>query len=224
MKKFTKVFMLLVFFSASAPSFAQKFGVKAGLNLSTFMIKDDDQNYSDDLKLKPGFHLGATGEFPISGKFSFTTGLLFSTKGYKEKGEINFGSGTLGTYTGFANVNYLEVPLTPKVTFGSGTTKFYLTAGPYVAIALSGKAKIEVKSGGQTEKNSEKIEFGSDNGELRRLDFGLTAGAGVEIENFQIGLSYGYGLATLSNHTDNGYRVKNRLLSFSVGYRFGKNK
>ncbi len=29
------------------------------------IIKDDDNTFSDDLKMKPGFHLGVTAEFPI---------------------------------------------------------------------------------------------------------------------------------------------------------------
>jgi hypothetical protein len=163
-----------------------------------------------------------TGEFPVSDNFSFATGLLFSTKGLKEKGEIDFGLGTKATYVATINVNYLEVPLTPKFTFGSGDTKTYLAFGPYVAFALSGKGKAKTTFNGSTEKDSDDVEFGSSNGEMKRLDLGLTVGGGIEVGNFQIGLTYGYGLSNLSNASDNGYRLKNRVLGLSMAYLFGK--
>ena len=38
--------------------------------------KDEDGTYSDDFKMKPGFHVGGIVDFPISEIFSVETGLL----------------------------------------------------------------------------------------------------------------------------------------------------
>lgn len=64
--------------------FAQNFGVKAGLNLSNMLVKNDYRTYSDDFKMNPGFYVGATAEFPLSDLLSFETGLLLSTKDSKK--------------------------------------------------------------------------------------------------------------------------------------------
>jgi hypothetical protein len=54
---------------------------------------------------------------------------------------------------------------------------------------------------------------------LNKLDFGLTAGVGVSIYSFQIGLSYGFGLSNISSYSD--VIIRNRVLGISVGYVFG---
>ncbi len=44
----------------------------------------------------------------------------------------------------------------------------------------------------------------------------LTFGAGIEINAIQIGISYDLGLANISIYNDNGHKVNNRVLKFSV--------
>ena len=69
----------------------------------------------------------------------------------------------------------------------------------------------------------EDVEWGSDKekDDLKRLDFGLTMGGGVEINSIQIGLTYALGLANISSYTDYGTKINNRVLGLSVGYKFG---
>jgi len=203
-------------------SSAQSFGLKGGLNLSNMLDKDDDETYSDDYKMKPGFHIGATAEFPFSDMFSFETGLLLSTKGFKVSDEETLGGDTYG-FEGKLNLIYLDIPLTAKASFDLGGAKLYGLFGPYVGIGLSGKTKLEFTFDGETEKEEEDIEWGSDEekSDLKRLDFGLTMGAGVEMSSIQIGLTYNLGLANLSPNTENGFKISNRVIGISVGYKFG---
>ncbi len=198
------------------------FGLKGGLNLSNMLIKDDDETYSDDFKMKPGFHVGAMAEFPLSEIFSFETGLFLSTKGYKISEEETLMGETLKMETK-ANLLYLDIPLTAKATFDLGGAKIYGVFGPYVGMGLSGKGKEEVTYDGETETEEEDVEWGSDKekDDLKRLDFGLTMGGGVEINSIQIGLTYALGLANISSYTDYGTKINNRVLGLSVGYKFG---
>ena len=85
------------------------------------------------------------------------------------------------------------------------------------------KLKAEFTYGGESDSEEEDVEWGSDeeNDDLKRLDFGLTMGAGVEISSIQIGLTYGLGLANISSYNDNGNKINNRVLGISVGYKFG---
>ena len=208
MKKFKLLLAAALILIFASEAYCQTFGIKAGLNLANMLAKDATGNF--DTKTLTGFHLGATAEFPVSEQFSFETGLLLSTKGSKENyGDLN----TDGKYT----ITYLDIPLTPKVTIKANGIKYYGLLGPYLGIGLGGQVYM---AGAGT-----KIKWGSSvnsNGEyLKQLDYGLNIGAGVEVNAIQVGLTYGLGLANISGFADDT-KIYNRVLSLSVGYRFGK--
>ena len=62
---------------------AQTFGLKGGLNLSNMLDMDDDDTYSNDYKMKPGFHFGVTMDLPFNDFLLFESGILLTTKGMK---------------------------------------------------------------------------------------------------------------------------------------------
>jgi hypothetical protein len=222
MKSLVQLIIVVIVCTMTTELFAQNFGVKAGLNLSTMLAKDEDENYSDELKMNPGFHLGATLEFPITESFSFETGLLLSTKGFRMSEEETY-EGETFKFDSKMNLFYLDIPLTAKASFDIGGAKIYGLFGPYLGMGLSGKSKYEYSYNGETETEEEDIKWGSDEDEddLKRLDYGLILGAGLEIGSVQIGLSYGLGLANISSYTDEDAVLSNRVLGFSVGYKFG---
>lgn len=223
MKNLRKLLFAIIMITISTVSFAQTFGIKAGLNLSNMLMKDNDQTYSDDFKMNPGFHFGATAEIPIVEMLSFETGLLISTKGFKTSGESSE-SGFTYEYKTKMNLIYLDIPLTAKATFDLGGAKIYGAFGPYLGMGLTGKTKTEATVNGSSDTNSEDVSWGSDaeNDDLKRLDFGVSVGAGIEISSIQVGLSYELGLANISPYTDGGAKIGNRVLGLSVGYKFGK--
>lgn len=173
-----------------------RFGVKAGLNSA-------NQSYSVDgmgalsVSADPiiGFHLGVIADMATSEKFSFQPGLLFSQKGSKIS-DVK------------TTVNYIDIPLNLMLKFGSSDNfKVLGFAGPSISYALGGKV------------GDESITFGSEAGQMKRLDFGLGFGAGVQFSSFQATLGYNMGFANLSN--EDGYKVKNKVLSISIAYLFG---
>ncbi len=221
MKNFTKLVIVVIALTMTTnASFAQNFGVRAGLNLANMLEKDDNETYSDDYKMNPGFHVGATAEFPITEMFSFETGLFLSTKGTKISEEETFWGETFKIEAEM-NLLYIDVPLSGKASFDLGGAKVHGVLGPYIGMGISGKLKYEFSMGGETEKDEQDIEWGSDEDkhDLKRLDFGLALGAGVEINSIQIGLSYGLGLANITP-IDNDFRISNRVLGISLGYNF----
>lgn len=202
MKKLITISAAALAMTASLQLSAQTFGVKGGLNFSNLVIKDNDDSYDDDNKLKPGIHIGGTAEFEINDMVSFEPGALISMKGTKNDDASR-------------SLLYLEIPMNAKAAFDLGGTKVFGLAGPYLGVAVSGKDKVD--------DESESIEFGSGDGETKRLDFGLNIGAGAQItDEISAGLSYGLGLANLSNSSDNGYKIQNRVIALSVGYKLGK--
>jgi opacity protein-like surface antigen len=59
---------------------------------------------------------------------------------------------------------------------------------------------------------------------LKRFDFGLGAGLGIELSSrYTIGVGYQYGLANLSNYgKSDGYSetIKSGIFNLSIGYLF----
>ena len=150
--------------------------------------------------------------------FSFETGLLLSTKGFKLNEKENNSE-----YKMKMNLFYIDIPLTAKASFDVGGAKVYGVLGPYLGIGLSGKGKTEYSYDGETETDEEEIKWGSneDEDDLKRLDFGLTMGAGVEINSIIFELSYDLGLANIATITDDSFTINNRVLKISAGYKFG---
>ena len=219
MRKLINLLMIFTAMAITTGVFAQSIGIKGGLNLSTMMVKDDDDTYSDDFLLNPGFHAGVVAEFPFGDIFSLEPGLLISTKGYKIDEDMLDMKMKLNV-----NPMYIEIPVNGKVAFELGELKIFVTAGPYVGYGLAGKWKIEMTDeSGNKETNEEDILWGSDEGEddFKNLDYGVTAGACIEFSGVMVGFNYGYGLANLSPHTDHGYIVNNRVMGISAGYKFG---
>lgn len=211
----TRVALLILLSSISCQLFAQDIIVKGGLNLSNLSVKDDAGDQDEDFTMNPGFHLGVSVNYPITEVISFEPGLLYTTKGcqmeYDYPGEDISSS---------INFNYLEVPLTFKATKEFNDFNLYAAAGPYVAIGLNGKLKV--KYDGETE--SEDIDWGNDEEEddFKRLDLGLSLGAGIEVASFLLGVSYDLGLSNISTYQEEGASIKNKVLKISVGYNFGK--
>ena len=210
MKNFGKIFFFLVAVACSNSLFSQAFGVRAGLNLANMTAKDSDDSYDDDNEMLIGLNLGVSASFEISSGLMFETGLGLSQKGYKI---------SEGGFTGTYRTNYLDIPLTVKKMFAGD--KIFVQAGPYLGFGISGKSKY--KFDGETE--DEPIDWGSDkdDDDQKRLDFGLTFGAGAMVtEKIQVGLNYGLGLANVSPYSENGYKATNNVIGITVGYSLAK--
>ena len=219
MKSITKISMIVIIIVFCLQLNAQTFGLKAGLSLSNMLDKDNNDTYSNDYQMNPGFHVGATIDVPFNDFLSFESGLLFTTKGMKLKDEVQGIDVTLKL-----NLYYLDIPLTLKASHDlGGGLKMFGVVGPYVGIGLSGKFKMTFEYQGDEVKEEEDVKWGSDKDEdyFKRLDMGLTFGGGVEIKSIMIGISYDLGLSNISAYQDHGTKAKNRVLKFSVGFRFG---
>jgi len=208
MKIAGKYLIVMLMLGLSVNSFAQAvFGIRAGLNLSNMVIKDND-NTSSEPKTKLGFNVGPTIEIPVTDMISFESALLISAKGAKYDSDGDKGS---------VNLLYLNVPLTAKAKFSFGEAHVFGALGPYLGYGVGGKIK-------QDGEDDYTIKWGSgDEDDFKPFDAGLYVGAGLGIKAIEITLSYDLGLASLSTYTDNGYKELNRCFAISLGYKFGKN-
>ena len=200
---------------------AQSFKIKGGLNLAKVKIVDDGELFSNELRANIGYHLGFLGEFDLTESFSVETGLLFDKRGSDFSSLDEFES-----LEQKVELNYLTIPLALKGTLElNDEFRLFGNLGSYLAMGLSGEfeEKYTYFDSGTIEEDNYAIEWGNDEEEdfLKRLDFGLTFGAGIEISEFEIGVSYDLGLANIVTDGDEDYRVNNRLLRISVGYVIG---
>jgi hypothetical protein len=215
--KTTKLLAILFLLCAfSAGTFSQSILLRGGMNLGNAQITDAG---SDDISTQSftGYQFGILGEIG-SEIVALETGVLFSNKGVKTDGSYFF---DLVQVDQQYSLNYLEVPIHAKVSFGPENFKIFASAGPYIGFGLNGKAKYETEVGGVTEEETEDIEFGSDEDEddLKRFDYGLNVSAGIEIDRFQLGATYGYGLANLAIDPEDDERFSNRVLQIHLSYK-----
>jgi len=218
MKKSIRIVLIVMGSFLYLQSNAQSVALKAGFNLSNMLEKDDEDTYSDDFEMLPGFHAGLSVDVPFNDALSFEPGIMFTTKGMKYSDTFMGAS-----LEAKATLYYIDIPLTLKAAAEiADGVKLYGVAGPYLGLGISGKMKATAEYMGEEETEEEDIEWGSDEDEddLKRLEMGATFGAGLEFGSFLIGANYDLGLSNISSYQDGGATSKNRVLRFSVGYRF----
>lgn len=179
--------------------------VRGGIHIST--LAEGLAPELDTPISKVGYFVGLGGEYPIGGSnFRFQPSLNFSQRGYRADYRASATRRTLTT------LNYLELPLNLVWTSGGeGPTKLYLSGGGFAALGLGGKSKIQDGNQVTTEYN---VRFGF---EEQRLDYGLTAGAGVQFGFSRFGLFYNHGLADVSKQYAN---TRHRVYGVQFTYLF----
>lgn len=213
-------------FAASAQTNNLKIGVKAGVTFPTFGVSGTENNGYKQ-KTSTSFYVGGTVDIPVSEIFSVQPGLSLIGKGGKT--DFSYFNAELGnSYTVTANskisMMYIELPVNAVFNFDLGNGKFFMGAGPYYALAISGKNKstATLNGGGSTvtESGEEDIKFGED-GTMKRGDFGVNFLAGYKLSNgFNISAGYGLGLSNLDYTDTDKSKVTNRVLSVGVGFSF----
>lgn len=201
---------LAILFILATSAYAQEpkvtFGVKGGMNISNFW---DDL---DDADAKVGVNVGVTLDVGFTERLFLLTGLEYNTKGAKTSGLL-----LNSTNAGYAKVTlnpmYIQLPLHfgYKLPIGQ-TTKIVFRGGTYFAYGVGGKAKLSLSSYG-----NEKVDVFQD-GLLKKFDFGLGTGVGVELGKIALGMTYDLGLLDIWDVS--GFSVRNNSLDVHVGYKF----
>jgi len=245
---------LLVFILISVDTLkAQKFGIIGGLDLTKMSISENrissspngispSPNGESKYKHTLGHHIGITLDIPFSDRISLQPALLYSTKGVKYEESYSYSSSYYDYMTGNyietttnsestlkIKASYLELPVNLKLSFPIGAIKVFGAFGPYLAWGFSGSIKGESSYNYFEETEKTSIEYGiawgtSSYDMLRRLDYGIGYGLGIELNSFQIGASYNQGLANISANNDYGNSIKNSVIRLSVTYFVGKGK
>lgn len=220
---------ILTFISLSASS---QIYLQGGLNLANITRTNDGKTEKNNVL--PAFNAGILGRWGLSKELDIETGLLFT--GHGSKAETYFNGGNDYVKSKF-NPYYIQAPLNVVVKIPvTKTSGVFFHAGPYIAIGIAGRSKIESKIGPLSSSSSRSISFSNDDpftsqqddaayNKLKRFDYGLNAGAGFEFEQLILKVNYGLGLAKInSTESNNSQNDKNkyRTFSFSAGIPLGK--
>jgi hypothetical protein len=224
MKKIITAFAVTAICTTAAK--AQVFYAQGGVNFAN--ISTNNNGSTDDTKTLTTFNAGLLGKFGLSKPVDLETGILLQGRGAKAESRIDDNNYVKAKF----NPLYLEVPLNVVVKLPfTGSTGVFVSAGPYAAIGIGGKSKVESRFLGVQSNTSETIKFSNDdpttNGQegasfdrLKRFDYGINFGAGLEFKHLILKAGYGLGLAKInSTETNNSDNDKNkyRTLSVSVG-------
>ncbi|MFR9164957.1 MAG: porin family protein [Dysgonomonas sp.] len=173
--------------------------VKGGVNFSAL---NNGFTKKMDTELKTGFHAGLGVDISIPMLFDIQTGLNFTTKGTKFKNSDDLK----------VNASYLEIPvmiaykipILPKI-------KFVPNIGPYFAYGIGGKTKLHVEDAPAGKMDTfDKA--------LKKFDWGIGGGIGIEVSKFTANLGCQFGLKDLNNRK--GESMKTQNIQITVGYKF----
>jgi hypothetical protein len=213
MKK-SMLFLLIILALCVQIVNAQTFGIKGGVNFANLNVSVSGMSVSPNSLT--GFHIGPVAEFKLKESLFFNTGLLYSMKGAKVEEEMTDASGTTTD-----KINYLEIPLNLAYKFPiNEKSRFFIQAGPYLAYGLSGTEE----SGGES------FDLFSSDGGMKRFDYGLGFGGGVQFGSIAASVNYQLGLANLLEPMSSIFfepsdiKLKNKVLQISLAYMFGKKK
>ncbi len=218
MKTYTKVTILILALFTSFLASAQRFGVKIGGNMSKIHMNDDLDFFDNGPQFKPGIHLGITAEKSITDMFAIEATPILNMKGYSIS-ENYKDNGFDYKLKGGSTLFYADLPINIKAYFNVSEYKVFGAVGPYVGMGLSGKTNYKYTYGDESESNSDTIKWGNDSdADMKRLDYGMQIGGGVEINKMQVGLFFTQGLANLTTDSDGSNKINNQVISISLSY------
>ena len=228
-KKIILGLALLACITGSAQEKKSSAILRGGVNLANVSVTDNGG--IDDAKMLTSFQVGVIGDLNITSFLALQPGVIFTGKGTKtqsgNESDANF-------YRATSNPYYVEVPVNLVFKTPTGSSNFFIGAGPYIAMGIAGKNKIEGKIGGIAYSSERNIEWSNDDpttlneeegsgfGIMKRFDYGLNGTLGVEASRLVISANYGLGLAKLqsgSGGSGEDNNNKHRVLSFTLGYK-----
>jgi len=183
--------VILLFSATVQAQVLPKFGIKAGLNYSTF-------NNADGVEYKAGFLGGVYANINIPGSpAAIQPELLYA----------QYGANAEGT-DGKLSVDYIQIPVLAKFGFGAPgvNIKPEVFFGPYAGFTINS----ELEDAG----------FAVDADEVfKNSDFGVVVGAGLQVSKLNVELRYTAGLTDVFEdaYADG---EKNGAFALAIGINF----
>ena len=184
-------------FSDKGSGFLMKYGVKAGLNMTSM---------SNDMAFDPGFGMGVG--FRVGGFLNMRWGYRTenSSKGTGLWGfqpELMYSNQAVKTDAGDVKMNYIAVPLLLKVY---PTTALSIEVGPELSYLISTSPSTMAVDGAEIKV-----------GDCKGMNVGLAAGLAYDFEmGLTVGARYTYGFTDMAKNL----KWKNSNIQITVGWMF----
>lgn len=180
-------------------------GPKLGMNAA--QISNWTTFTGTENSFRYGYQFGVVGELGFTNRFSVDGELTFISKGHRQTFD--------GGQTKY-NVNYLGIPLLAKYSFKIlGMSKVYAKGGTFANVRTGGTFSSELETG-------ETFEETLDPDGWRRVDWGLSIGAGAEFDSeYGVwGIDIRYDQSFFDVHKSDPEKNRNRALALSVTYKY----
>lgn len=221
-----RIIFLVLFGMVAVSMYPQlSFGVKTGLTVSSF------SNIETKIKANTGYKAGVSIEYMFS-RWGVNSGVYLSKTG------VAYSEGLLQSkdnIAGFAvmeiSPQYITIPLSAvyKIPIDN-QIKLSFNAGLYFGYGISGKGFIRYDNGGYGISAFEDNRIANDPRFLdftipkaNRTDLGVILGIGIDIQNFNIGISYEQGGLNVYDQypvSPSSSDIKNSVFWVGVGYNF----
>lgn len=180
----------------SVSTWAQwSYGVRVGANFSTYQSKPLDPKFT------VGPHLGGFVTYAVNSVFGIQGELLYSMQGCRYEVGLNPDE----TVMFRRRTHNLNLPVLARFQFGRN---FHFLLGPQFGFLLGAQEKgVE---GGYVRMSA-----------IRPFDFGLLGGLGYAFnEHLEVDIRYVHGFLPVFDYYGDDYKILNRNLQLSLGYRF----
>lgn len=193
MKKISLLLTLAVITSVAVHAQNASFGLKGGLNLSSWTNNNNGAAYQNRL----GFNGGLFAHIPAAANLAIQPEVLYSSQGTKY---------TVGNVEHDLKLNYVNIPVMIQAMVGRG---FYAEAGPQVGFLTGTADKVgDVETGFFSTSDFKKTDVA--------FGFGLgylgTSGVGV-------GARYNLGLTNINNSGSS--KIRNNVLQIDLMLKLG---
>lgn len=229
-----KLLALAIFAGFFTNAKSQHVYLQGGVNFAN--ISTSKSGATQNSNMLTTFNAGIMARSNSTEPIALEAGLLLSGKGAKSNTYLTSSSDDNYVKTTF-NPLYLELPINFVLRLPlESKNNIFINAGPYVAMGIAGKSKVETKFLGVVSHSTSDIKFNNDDpstsqqedasyDKLKRFDYGINVGAGFDVGKVIIKANYGLGMAKInSTQTDNSSNNKNkyRTVSVSLGIPLGR--
>lgn len=217
-----KKLFLLFFTVCSFIMVDAQIGIKAGVNLANLQREGqpiDFENIEEGTVL--GFEAGLMYRLSITESLKLQPELMLIQKG----GTQNYEQPAIDQKTEINTFyNYIELPILLQYYLGLDGTGFFVEAGPFLGIAMTGREDITTELGGETFEATTDFDY-SEEASQKRADYGFAFGVGYVFNKISIGVRYNLGVNNLldedaNNNNDQTPKLSTRGLAVGVGYYF----
>ncbi|WPO80990.1 porin family protein [Chryseobacterium sp. JJR-5R] len=191
--------------SNMSPDSAVRFGIKAGMNVSSL----SDNGSLEDQGSKIGFNAGVFANIPVGSMFSVQPEVLYSQ--YGDKYDTRIGN---NTYSYANHLDYITVPVMLQYNL---IPNLYVEAGPEFGFMVSAKNKAK------NETNNNVIsESGNYKDNFSTFNFGIGLGAGYYFtDNIGITARYVAGLTDIAkDRPNNSDAIRNNVFQVGLAFKF----